>query len=163
MTVASKRALRPARRCLLMVVLAALSTAAFAGPASAASFVIGDGNATVGHSVTFWGAQWWQENTLSEAFAPPSFKGWANTPEGAPACGTPWTTDPGNSSQPPEAPLPEVIEVIVSSAISKSGPTISGNTKKVVRVRTEPGYAANPGHAGTGTVIGVVCPKGGPT
>jgi hypothetical protein len=47
--------------------------------------------------------------------------------------------------------------VIVSSKITKGGPTILGNSKKVVAVRTNPGYAPNPGHAGTGTVLGEVC------
>ena len=99
----------------------------FAPAASAGSFVIGDGNATVGSTVTFWGAQWWKLNTLSGGSAPASFKGWANSFEGAPLCGTPWTTNPGNSSNPPEAPLPEYIDVIVSSQITKSGPIISGD------------------------------------
>jgi hypothetical protein len=47
--------------------------------------------------------------------------------------------------------------VIVSSKITKAGSTISGNSMKVVAVKTNPGYAPNPGHAGTGTVLGDVC------
>jgi hypothetical protein len=47
--------------------------------------------------------------------------------------------------------------VIASSSITKSGPTIAGNTQQVVIVRTNPGYASNPGHAGTGTVVAVIC------
>lgn len=153
-------------RCTLMLgVLVALTFAASAtaatvgggGGGSAGSFVIGDGNASIGTSVTFWGAQWGKANSLSGGPAPAAFKGFANTPETPPACGTNWSTDPGNSSGPPLGPLPELIEVIVSSHIVKSGPTISGDTTKVVLVATELGYAANPGHAGTGTIVAVVC------
>jgi len=134
---------------------------AYASGASAASFVIGDENATVGSPVVFWGAQWWKDNPLSTGFAPAAFKGWANTPGAAPSCGTPWSTDPGNSSDPPPAPLPELIDVVVSSEITKSGRTISGNATKVVLVRTNPGYEPNPGHPGTGTIVSVVCPSEG--
>ena len=47
--------------------------------------------------------------------------------------------------------------VIVSSSISKAGSTISGNTVQEVIVKTNPGYAPNPGHAGTGTVVATIC------
>jgi hypothetical protein len=47
--------------------------------------------------------------------------------------------------------------VIVSSHITKSGPVISGNIVHIVLVRTNPGYGPNPGHLGTGTIIGQVC------
>jgi len=166
---------RVLRRTLMLgmpVALAALTLAASVtaatvggGSGSAGSFVIGDGNATIGTSVTFWGAQWWKANALSGGLAPAAFKGFANTPETSPACGTSWSTAPGNSSGPPPGPLPELIEVIVSSHITKSGSTISGDTAEVVLVMTNPGYAPDPGHAGTGTVVAVVCGAsgGGPT
>jgi hypothetical protein len=48
--------------------------------------------------------------------------------------------------------------VIVSSKAGKSGPTISGDTAEIVIVKTNPGYAPDPGHAGTGIVVAVVCP-----
>jgi hypothetical protein len=32
-----------------------------------------------------------------------------------------------------------------------------GDTTEVVTVAVDPGYAGDPGHPGTGTVIGVVC------
>jgi hypothetical protein len=139
----------------LPVVLAAL---ACAPAASAGSFVIGNSSASIGSSVTFWGAQWWKLNSLTGGPAPASFKGYANSFEGPPVCGLPWTTDPGNSSSPPAAPLPEYIDVIVSSSVRKEGPTIYGDAPEVVLVRTNPGYAPNPGHPGTGTVVQVVCP-----
>jgi hypothetical protein len=148
----------------VMVASAALTFAASAtaatgggGGASPSGFVIGDTNATIGTSVTFWGAQWWKANSLSGGLAPAAFKGFANTPETSPACGTSWSTRPGNSSGPPPGPLPELIEVIVASHIAKSGPTISGDTAEVVVVNTNLGYAPDPGHAGTGTVVEVVC------
>jgi hypothetical protein len=121
------------------------------------NFVIGDENAATGTSVTFWGAQWWKANSLSGGGAPASFKGFANSPSGAPACGSNWSTGPGNSSGPPAGPLPGYIAVIVSSHVTKSGSNISGDTAQVVVVKTNPGYGPNPGHAGTGTVVAVVC------
>lgn len=126
--------------------------------AGGGSFVIGNGNAAVGGTVTFWGAQWASLNTLSGGSAPSSFKGFANQTSSNPAaCGGTWTTRPGNSPGPPSS-IPSYMAVIVASSASKSGSTISGNTTRVVVVRTNPGYDANPGHAGTGTVVAVVCP-----
>lgn len=158
MFVAFRRAVTVVRRSLALGALVALAGLTFVASASASgSFVIGDGNAAVGAPVTFWGAQWWTANTLSGGPAPASFKGFANALEASPACGTNWSSRPGNSSEPPLGPLPELIQVIVATHITKSGSTISGDTQKVVLVLTEPGYAADPGHAGTGTVVGMVC------
>ena len=120
------------------------------------NFVIGDKNAAVGTAVTFWGAQWWKLNTLSGGPAPAAFKGFENEPAAA-TCGTYWSTDPGNSPPPPPGPLPAYMAVLVASSISKSGPTISGNTPHVVVVKTNPGFAPDPGHSGTGTVVGQIC------
>ena len=119
------------------------------------TFVIGDRNAALGVPVVFWGAQWWKSNDLSGGAAPAAFKGFADMPTGLPACGVAWSTRPGNSPPPPAGPLPAFMAVIVSSSISKSGSTISGNTVHEVIVQTNAGYAANPGHAGTGTVVTV--------
>jgi hypothetical protein len=47
--------------------------------------------------------------------------------------------------------------VLVASTITKSGNRISGNTSSIVIVKTDPGYANNPGHEGTGTVVAVLC------
>jgi len=127
------------------------------GGSPTSGFVIGDQNAAVGTSVTFWGAKWWKLNSLSGGSAPAAFKGYANTLSGPLVCGGTWSTDPGNSSDPPTSPLPGLIEVIVSSEITKSGPTISGDIHEIVLVQTESGYAPDPGHAGTGMVVGVVC------
>lgn len=129
----------------------------FAFAPGGGAFVIGDLNSAIGTQVTFWGAKWWKLNSLSGGAAPSAFKGFALNPA-VPSCGTGWTTDPGNSAPPPEGPLPAFMGVIATSSASKSGSTISGNTPKIVVVRTDPGYEANPGHAGTGTVVANVCP-----
>jgi len=142
----------------------ALASGATARPFSTTgSFVIGDQSANVGSTVTFWGAQWWKDNSLSGGAAPASFKGWADT--ATPMCGESWTTRPGNSSFPPAEPLPVWgdsgwVEMVVSSHITKDGPVISGHTAKVVLVSVDPGYGPDPGHAGTGTVMGVICDGG---
>jgi hypothetical protein len=124
------------------------------------SFVIGDGNAAVGpNTVTFWSATWSKQNALSGGSAPRSFKGFAsNISSNPPLCGDNWTSRPGNSSKPPDT-LPPYMGVVVSSSVSKSGSSISGNVPEIVVVRTSTGYAANPGHAGTGTVVAVYCHK----
>jgi hypothetical protein len=120
------------------------------------AFVIGDQNSATGTAVTFWGAQWWKLNSLSGGGAPASFKGFALNPS-TPSCGVNWSTDPGNSAPPPAGPLPPYMAVIVSSSIAKSGSMISGDTPHIVIVKTDPGYAPDPGHPGTGTVVGQVC------
>jgi hypothetical protein len=48
--------------------------------------------------------------------------------------------------------------VVVSSSITQSGSTISGDAPSIVVVRTNPGYRRDPGHPGTGTVVAVFCP-----
>ncbi|MEP6978838.1 MAG: hypothetical protein ABI948_12375 [Thermoleophilia bacterium] len=124
--------------------------------AGGGSFVIGNLNSSVGTNVTFWGAQWWKLNSLTGGAAPAAFKGFAKDPA-SPSCGSGWSTDPGNSAPPPAGPLPPFMAVIVSSSISKSGSTISGNSPHIVIVQTNPGYDANPGHAGTGKVVATLC------
>ena len=133
-------------------------SATFVITAPAVSFVIGDNNAIVGNQVTFWGAQWATQNSLSGGSASSSFKGFANSTSTNPAtCGGTWTSSPGNSSGPP-ASIPEYITVIVSSSINKNGSVISGNNYKLVIVKTNPGYGPDPSQAGTGTVYSIVCP-----
>jgi uncharacterized repeat protein (TIGR01451 family) len=119
--------------------------------------VLGDLSASIGAGVTFWGAHWSSSNSLSGGAAPASFKGFASTLTGEPpTCGSTWTTGPGNSSDPP-ATLPAYMGVLVSSAVGKSGPTIAGDILRIVVVQTNGGYAPNPGHAGTGTVVAQFC------
>ena len=126
------------------------------GAVAGGNFVIGDKNAAIGTAVTFWGAQWWKLNSLSGGAGPAAFKGFEDSPAAA-QCKVSWTTDPGNSTPPPAGPLPAYMAVIVSSSITQSGSTISGDTPHIVIVKTNPGYASDPGHAGTGTVVAVVC------
>ena len=119
-------------------------------------FVVGD-QAPHGllSSVTFWGSQWAKRNSLSGGGAPASFKGFENT-VAAPSCGSTWTTAPGNSAGPP-ATVGQYIAVVVASKISKKGSTITGNVAQIIIVKTDAGYGPSPGHAGSGTVLQVLC------
>ena len=112
-------------------------------------FVVGDRDAD--GKVDFWGSQWWKNNHLSRSSSESSFKGWASSRNGST-----WTSKPGNSPPPPSTPLPAYMAIIVSSSMSKSGSTINGDVAKIVIVRTDSGYDANPGHDGTGTVVGTL-------
>jgi Bacterial Ig-like domain (group 1) len=136
--------------------VATCRTLVFAFAPGGGSFVIGDENSATGTLVSFWGAKWWKNNSLSGGSAPPSFKGFAENPA-TPSCGTGWSTDPGNSTPPPNGPLPADMGIIVASKITKSGSQIAGDTVHIVVVKTNPGYRPNPGHAGTGTVEAQVC------
>lgn len=121
------------------------------------AFGIGDGNAAPGSSVYFWGSKWAKSNTLRGGGAPNAYKGFdATLSSEPPACGGTWSTGPGNSSNPP-ASVPSYMGVVVSSSVSKSGPTVSGDEVEIVVVKTDPGYADNPGHSGTGQVVAVFC------
>jgi hypothetical protein len=156
---------------LLIAVLAAIAVSSGSAAASAPSatgvlgvdqaFVIGNGNATVGAPVTFWGSQWWMDNSLKVAdapddlTAPASFKGFAASLDATqPLCG-PFTTSTGNSPHPPAAPLPSTMYVLVANSVVQSGSTISGKVVGYALVSTDPGYDGDPGHAGTGTVVAV--------
>jgi DNA-binding beta-propeller fold protein YncE len=119
------------------------------------AFAIGNNNATVGGSVTFYEPNEWSKlNSLSGGSAPASFGGFAESSASPPTCGETWTTKSGTSSTPP-ATVPEFMEVVVASKITKSGSTISGNAPEVVVVRTSPGYS--PTKKGTGKVVAIVC------
>lgn len=107
-----------------------------------------------GAKVYYWGAQWDKKNSLTGG-APSSFKGFENT-AASPTCGTPWSTNPGNSSGPP-ATVSKYMAVVVATKVTKSGSTISGDTKEVVIVYSDPGYGPNPGHEGIATVLYTLC------
>jgi hypothetical protein len=128
----------------------------FAFAASGGAFAIGNGNSTNGTAVTYWGAKWWKLNTLTGGSAPAASKGYPLSPK-VPTCGTGWSTGPGNSAPPPTEPLPAYMGVIVTSAASKSGSQISGDTPHIAIIKKDPGYAPSPGHPGTGTVVRQVC------
>ena len=121
-------------------------------------FVVGDQSAAAGPGpVTFWGAQWAKQNTVTGGAAPPSFKGFADsTSSKPPTCGGTWTTAPGNSASPVDA-VPAYMGTAVTTAVTKNGSTVAGNITKIVVVITAPGYAPNPGHPGTGSIIATYC------
>lgn len=128
--------------------------------AEGGTFVVGDLTVgplaqAAGKSVTFWAAQWWKLNSLSGGAGPAAFKGFEDSPS-QPTCGVNWQSRPGNSTPPP-ASIPAYMAVIVSSSITKAGSTIGGDTLHLVIVKTAGGYQGNPGHAGTGTIVGVIC------
>ena len=109
-------------------------------------------DAVVGAHVTFWGAQWWKENDLSTDATRPSFKGWATNVDRTTCT---FTTRTGDSPPPPDGPLSGVdITVLVTSNVTQSGWTISGTITGFAPIATDPGYADNPGHDGTGVVLG---------
>ncbi len=47
--------------------------------------------------------------------------------------------------------------VVVASNVTLSGSQISGDVLHLVVVKTDPGYADNPGHLGTGQVVKLIC------
>jgi hypothetical protein len=128
------------------------------------AFVLGDttvAGAGLFAPVTWWSAGWWTANAVSGGTAPASFKGFAlspSLPTTTPplTCGGPFTTTPGNSPPPP-ATVPTYMGVIVAGSVTKSGSTISGTAAKIVVVKVDPGYAPDPGHAGTGVIVATYC------
>ncbi|HEX8566959.1 MAG TPA: SBBP repeat-containing protein [Pyrinomonadaceae bacterium] len=119
-------------------------------------FVIGDlVNQSAGATVNFWGSQWLQNNPMSGGSAPNSFKGFENG-NALPHCGSTWTSQPGNSSNPPPT-IPQYMAVIVSSSVQKNGSVITGNVRRIIIVKTNPGYGPSPGHWGTGEVVAILC------
>ncbi len=118
------------------------------------SMIVGNNDTATGAAVEFWGAQWAKSNSLTGGDAPNAFKGFASTsPQ---SCGGGWTSDPGNSSGPP-ATLPSYMGVIASSSVVQSGSNMSGDVPIIIVVKTNGGYAPDPGHAGTGVVVAVYC------
>ena len=139
---------------------ASATATVFAFP-SGGAFVLGDVSAATAGTQTWWSSNWAGVNDLSGGGAPSAFKGFANAlnlPAGSPpaACGGVWASSGGNSP-PPAASVPEYMGVIVASTATKSGPQISGNTFRIVVVKVNPGYAPNPGHPGTGTIVAEFC------
>ena len=137
----------------------------FAFP-SRGAFALGNSTiaaATLTTNLTWWDASWSSLNSLTGGGAPASFKGFADTvtslPTQTPAnvCGSTFATLPGNSP-PPTGTVPSYMGILVTNSVSKAGNNISGNWGGIVVVKTDPGYAPNPGHAGTGKIVAVFCP-----
>jgi PKD repeat protein len=129
-------------------------------------FTLGDSTvatATPSTTVYWWSDSWSSLNSLSGGIAPFAFKGFdsiaTSLPTQSPAnvCGTTFTTLPGNSP-PPTSGVPSYMGVLVSGAVTNSGNNISGNWGRIVVVKTDPGYAPNPGHPGTGKIVATFCP-----
>ncbi|HEY6181439.1 MAG TPA: Ig-like domain repeat protein, partial [Terriglobales bacterium] len=134
-------------------------------------FVIWGGNTgglRIGQRVNFWGSQWETQVINGQYFAAnPSFKGWSGALTGpiqqcqvnvtptalTPAC---WDVKPGQSF-PPDQTLPSLIQVIVSTVITKSGSDVFGNIAcgAVLTVDHTPPYGAVPGQPGFGTITAV--------
>ena len=119
-------------------------------------FVIGDRvNLANGVTINFWGSQWAQNNPMSGGPGPNAFKGFENGSQ-QPTCGGTWASQPGNSSNPPST-IPQYMAVIVSSSVQKNGAAITGNVRRIVVIKTDPGYGPAPGKPGTGKVIAILC------
>jgi hypothetical protein len=136
-------------------------TAVVFGFPTRGDFVLGDSTVAAAGPLTtliWWSSNWSLLNTVSGGPVTTSFKGFAGdlTPSSPPACGGTWTTRPGNSP-PPVGDIPSYMGVLVPSTITASGSTISGNTVKIVVVKTNPGYSTSPGHEGTGTYVATYC------
>ncbi len=131
---------------------------------SRGAFTLGDqtvASASATTPVTWWADNWSSLNSVSAGPAPSALKGFAaniRLPTTTPAaqCASSWTTTGGDSSPPPST-VPSYMGTVVTSAVTKSGATISGNPVKIVVVKTNPGYVPNPGHHGTGTIIATYC------
>jgi hypothetical protein len=132
----------------------------------AGTFVLGDKTARTALStspsptVTWWGAQWYKLNALLSGATPPSaMKGFGATLNAEPpACGGSYTTLTGNSPPPPPASsIPSYMGVVVSSKVTMSGSTVSGDVNSIVVVKTNGGYRPDPQYPGTGTVVATYC------
>ena len=99
-----------------------------------------------------------KDNSLSGGAAPSAFKGLAISTD---ALSRKFATGPGNSVDGPDALPPGDVLVLIASPITKSGSTINGTFSGTVMVQPDPGYAGDPGHAGTGVVVGVSQPCSG--
>jgi hypothetical protein len=73
-----------------------------------------------------------------------------------PECGGTFTGHLGGGTNPPMM-IPHIITVAATSSVMQSHGNVSGTITSIVLVETDPGYEPHPGHAGTGTVIAVVC------
>lgn len=137
----------------------------FAFP-SRGAFSLGDltvAGAGPSTNVTWWSDSWSKLNSMTGGPGPASYKGFDGTvtslPTTSPAtvCGITFSTDPGNSP-PPTGSVPSYMGVLVTDSVMKSGSTIGGHWASIVVVKVDPGYAPNPGHPGTGTIVATFCP-----
>jgi Arylsulfotransferase (ASST) len=128
----------------------------YAFPSGTGAFAIGDKSSAKDADVTFWGGKWSKLNSLTGGLAPDSFNGFGQTLT-LPNCGVAWDATTGNGNAPAANALPTYMGVIVTSSVTQSGSTDSGNAIHIAIVRTKPGYQPDSGHPGTGTVVAQVC------
>jgi hypothetical protein len=127
-------------------------------------FTLGDktvASASETTTVTWWADTWSILDSLSGGLTPPAFKGFAGVitlPTTTPVtkCGSSWTTTGGNSP-PPTSGVPTYMGTVVTSKVTKPNTTITGDTVKIVVVKTNRGYAPDPGQHGTGTIVATFC------
>jgi hypothetical protein len=129
-------------------------------------FVLGNGAvttalaATTPATVTFWSPIWPRLNPLVNSplsMAPLSFRGLANsTSSSPPSCGGSWTGTTSYTTLAP-ATVPTYMGVLVSSKITLASTKLSGDIKRIVVVKTNPGYSNAQGGSGTGTIVGIFC------
>lgn len=139
------------------------SVIVFAFP-SRGAFLLGDRTvaaASATTKVTWWADTWSGLNALTGGGASPALKGFTaniTLPTTTPVtqCASKWNTTGGNSAGPP-ATVPAYMGTVVTSEVTKSGSPVSGNAVKIVVVKTNPGYSPDPGHPGTGTIVGTFC------
>ena len=136
-------------------------------------FVVWGGNSGGLHlnqPVNFWGNQWDKQVTWGDYKKSSNFKGFADSLPPFALCevnahttGTPlldqscWTAKTGQSN-PPSAPLPQHIGVLVSTSIVAGTNAIYGNVSAlvIVNVSPNPAYTSDPGKPGYGTIEAVI-------
>jgi Legume lectin domain len=110
--------------------------------------------------VTYWSPIWSRSNILTSeprTYGPVAFKGFAGSlSSNPPVCGGTWEVPAAYSAAPPST-VPAFMAVIVSSSITQSNGTISGNIKKIVIVETLPGFNNAHGRTATGFVVDTLC------
>ena len=134
-------------------------------------FVVWGGNEEgidLGDRVNFWGGTWDTQITSGDYEVKGPFLGYAVVPPGPvtlcqslasttsapPLDDSCWHSKGGNIS-PPES-LPQYIQVIVSTSMSKLQGTVFGNTAATAVVRVEPGYASHRNYPGYGQIVDVI-------
>ncbi len=130
----------------------------FAFPSKGAFVLTADSGTGPGAKVLWWGASWGKPGHGAGRGGTASFKGFAESYDpNPPACGGSWTAPPGDSGRPPST-VPQYMGVLVTDRVTKKGSLITGAIVKIVVVKTDPGYAPNPGHKGTGKIVATYCP-----
>ena len=121
------------------------------------TFIAGDepGIGT-GSKLVFWGAGWAMANDFDNGTLH-GFKGFApSVSSSPPKCGSTWTAHLGISNRPPDRVPAYMAVALTDDVIGRHG-RVTGEITEIVIVRTDPGYRPDPGHAGTGTVVAILC------